>query len=210
MILSKRPKPQPHDYVVGPKADGQYNQTSLRKWGSEVIDYRYLHLAIEHYADLGYRQIEVPWAVSTEAVGVTLPFQSLPLVTTFGVLVGSAEQAFIQMMLDNTLPMGKCMAVTPCFRVEPKYDALHQPYFMKLELIEYGTNAEVDLKRMVRHALDFFQERRYVRPETQPDGSIDIVTHMGVELGSYGIRKYLTHEWIYGTGIAEPRFSESL
>jgi hypothetical protein len=30
----------------------------------------------------------------------------------------------------------------------------------------------------------------------------------GFELGSYGVRQYHDITWIYGTGIAEPRFSK--
>jgi len=29
----------------------------------------------------------------------------------------------------------------------------------------------------------------------------------GQEIGSYGIRKLGGHHWVYGTGLAEPRFS---
>jgi hypothetical protein len=32
----------------------------------------------------------------------------------------------------------------------------------------------------------------------------------GIELGSYGYRSYGRLHWIYGTGFAEPRFSQAV
>lgn len=31
----------------------------------------------------------------------------------------------------------------------------------------------------------------------------------GIEVGSYGFREYKNNKWIYGTGLAEPRFSQA-
>jgi hypothetical protein len=39
------------------------------------------------------------------------------------------------------------------------------------------------------------------------NGSFDLICK-GIELGSYGIRKYNNHKWIYATGVAEPRLSQ--
>ena len=41
------------------------------------------------------------------------------------------------------------------------------------------------------------------------DEGYDIVLN-GIEVGSYGIRQHENLRWIYGTGIAEPRFSTAL
>jgi hypothetical protein len=30
-----------------------------------------------------------------------------------------------------------------------------------------------------------------------------------IEIGSYGMREYENFKWIYGTGMAEPRFSKA-
>lgn len=31
-----------------------------------------------------------------------------------------------------------------------------------------------------------------------------------IEVGSYGIRQYKNLFWVYGTGLAEPRFSQAI
>ena len=41
------------------------------------------------------------------------------------------------------------------------------------------------------------------------DLSYDLI-YDNIELGSYGIRTYKNLKWIYATGIAEPRFSNTL
>jgi hypothetical protein len=60
--------------------------------------------------------------------------------------------------------------------------------------------------------LSFFQtqvpDQNLLKIVTTSDG-YDI-EYNGVEIGSYGIRKTSFLEWIYGTGLAEPRFSRSL
>jgi hypothetical protein len=32
----------------------------------------------------------------------------------------------------------------------------------------------------------------------------------GIEVGSYGIRKHNSYQWVYGTGLALPRFDKAL
>lgn len=126
-------------------------------------------------------------------------------------LVGSAEQAFIDRMLTKQLPKGKWQSITPCFRNEDTYDNLHQPYFVKLELIHYMPEiAEIDLETMIVQARWAFMT---LIPKSGPDVLIektdigwDLTLH-GQEIGSYGIREHAGHQWVYGTGIAEPRFT---
>lgn len=36
------------------------------------------------------------------------------------------------------------------------------------------------------------------------------LTDRTIELGSYGVRRAFFGTWVYGTGIAEPRFSKAL
>ncbi len=48
--------------------------------------------------------------------------------------MGSAEQGFVQLMLDGKLPLGSHMAAGPCFR-DDEVDDLHQKTFFKVELI---------------------------------------------------------------------------
>jgi hypothetical protein len=42
--------------------------------------------------------------------------------------------------------------------------------------------------------------------DSRSDESYDIECN-GVELGSYGVRHFENIDWIYGTGLAEPRLS---
>jgi hypothetical protein len=140
-------------------------------------------------------------------------------------LVGSAEQSFIQMMLDGDLKPGCYMAVTPCWR-DDELDELHQRYFMKVELIDYmpydSFLASPYMACMAEHFFNKIMgiEAKYAwiqdgqRTEEFPNDLIgeqcDIV-HDGIELGSYGIRGFefdgRKHIWVYGTGCAEPRLS---
>jgi seryl-tRNA synthetase len=162
-----------------------------------------------YYNRMGYKYIEVPWRVGEQAVLTTIPYDlDLEIYPDRSNLVGSAEQSFVQMMIDRTLSHGKYQAVSPCFRNEPVIDALHQNHFMKLELIQFGDVSESSLKSMIDHANYFFQLKLHsfktniVKTELGYD-----IEHDGIEIGSYGIRKKIGFEWIYGTGIAEPRFS---
>lgn len=197
--------------------------------------YKALFAAMDYYASCGYKYVDVPWVVSEKAVLLTRP----PHIKTpvwgynvdykdydpdLGLLkrkgkflcpVASAEQSFLQMKLDDPKFGGKLMAMTPCFRNEPVLDELHQPCFMKLELINWDATGEEDLHKMIADARLWFESQLFVDviPNIDPDPiglkAYDIVTSKtGIELGSYGIR---THKkvgrWLYGTGHAEPRYS---
>lgn len=176
-------------------------------WGNVVK-------AIEHYRKRGYSYLEVPWIVSQEAIQVTIPSGKEPLVCQYGSLVGSAEQSFIQLMMDGECPTGKFMAATPCFR-DDEVDLLHQKTFFKVELIEVqnsgfdgATWTEEALGHMVKDALDCYQSlingaKAYVAVTAQ---GLDIKLK-GIELGSYGIRRYENWVWVYGTGYADPRYN---
>lgn len=181
-----------------------------------VIDYARLARAVRFYdSQCGYRYIEVPWMVSQYATRVTLP-QDVYSTQALGRghlsdLVGSAEQSFIQLMLDGTLPLGRYVALTPCWREETVYNELYRPYFMKVELIHVGGQGEGDIARVMEDAYTFFvrelptmaEELAYV---PQGGTAIDINLN-GIEIGSYGDRQHEGLRWVYGTGVAEPRFS---
>jgi hypothetical protein len=166
--------------------------------------------AIEYYESLGYAYLEVPWLVSEKALMATLPAGKKGTRSTDGPLVGSAEQSFIQMMLDGQMQLGKFMAATPCFRDDDE-DEWHHRYFFKVELIDFAPNPmPSDMEKMISQALGFFELEGAadVAPVTTAQG-VDIELR-GIELGSYGIRSYEGFEWVYGTGLAEPRFSQAL
>lgn len=154
-------------------------------------------------------------------------------------LLASGEQAFLYLANKGQLPYGKYQTVTPCFRNEI-YDAHHAKQFMKLELIELldqskhvsskVLNGLVD--KTARLAAGFFKLRASgyaghvdIVNVTDEEGKVDplapertyqldVVMRMAdgecVELGSYGVRQTSFAIWLYGTGVAEPRFSKAL
>jgi hypothetical protein len=123
------------------------------------------------------------------------------------VLVGSAEQAFMQAQWQGVLPPGRYVSMTPCFRREDQVTETHKRYFMKVELYASG-DANPDT------ALEFANiAREFMHGET--DQRIDLVTTSegydleigGIEVGSYSARQGGGMSWTCGTGLAEPRFT---
>jgi hypothetical protein len=208
-----------------------------------MLQYASFLEAREFYDYHGYKFVDAPWTVGREAILLTRP----PAITgePFSYVAGgdtlypvaSAEQSFLQIQMDAVAAgkpiTGSYQALTPCFRNEAKLDDLHQPYFMKLELIHWVdakgdfTEQETALHRMVATARRFF-EYMYADmhgkkleldvvvnrelAEGDPIGvglAFDIQTSRGgIEIGSYGIREQeKVGRWIFGTGLAEPRFS---
>jgi hypothetical protein len=108
---------------------------------SQTIDWSLLGRALDFYKALGYKYIEVPWLVRNEVTEVTRHEGAENFGVPAGDLVGSAEQSFIQMMMDGQLPPGRYCTISPCFRDEPVLDDLHQKHFMKLELIDTPNTA---------------------------------------------------------------------
>lgn len=182
-----------------------------------MIDYMLLASALEHYKWLGYNVMDVPWMASEASVEVTKPPDARIFQTFAGCLVASGEQSFIEMMEQGTLPIGKSVCLTPCFRDDP-IDELHQQYFMKVELIDYmPEDLEVAKSQMEMHALAFLSryvevglERVFQEREGKAEYLCTDITSNGIELGSYGCREYKSHKWVYGTGCAEPRLSYAI
>lgn len=188
--------------------------------------------AREYYEKCGFKFIDAPWTVGREAILMTRP----PWVTgepfsyeAGGNLlypVASAEQSFLQMQMDAIAagqPMtGSYCAITPCFRNETVLDDLHQPYFMKLELISWDKTTPEDLSKMIAGARLYIENDEAglwvdVIKNNDPDPisvsqAYDIVTNLQkIELGSYGIRSHpAVGRWVYGTGLAEPRYSYAI
>lgn len=170
------------------------------------IDWKLIAEAIDYYKNKGFTYIEVPWIVSRQAIITT--FKGNSTMSNHGCLVGSAEQSFVQMIMDGRLKEGKYVAATPCYRDELEHDSIHYPYFFKVELISiYPKSPELDLNQCINQAKDFFV--------TNCDGNVNLektkegfdLSLNGIEIGSYGIRNVCGIEWVYGTGLAEPRFS---
>lgn len=170
------------------------------------IDYHLLNDALQFYHRMGYRQVEVPWMVGREACFATLDEgQSNAILTDDQrYLVGSAEQGFLEM----DLPHGSYMAVSPCFR-RGERDSIHQETFVKLELHRTDVVTLDALHTMIEQCRAYFRS-------LAPDLEIELVATShgwdiemeGVEIGSYGRRSALGRTWLYGTGLALPRFTQ--
>ncbi len=177
--------------------------------------YARLLKAVEYYERAGYKYIDVPWVASEEAVLMTRPVwvtgDTLKYEAGGKVLcpVASAEQSYLQLRLDNPSIAGKYVTLTPCFRNEPVFDDLHQPCFMKVELINWDSMTHEDLSKMIADARILFEQDMDIKgiQNTDPDPlgveAYDLLSgHTLIELGSYGIRQHpKVGRWMYGTGL---------
>lgn len=201
------------------------------------INYEYLGKAANIYQSLGYQRIEVPWWATSDIVNLTKPAgaKNYEILSNDKCLVASGEQSFLYLANKGQLPAGRYQTVTPCFRNE-SYDSYHSKQFLKLELIElmeYGPNmrsinsmvAEIAeharamfLSLIKEHDSSIDESRIDIIRVDNPDpirlsDQLDVVFKLNdkqVELGSYGMRQVSFATWVFGTGIAEPRFSKAL
>lgn len=174
-----------------------------------AIDYKKLAEAQLYYEQHRYKYIEVPWVVDSASTQVTLPSGRIATQVQYGDLVGSGEQSFIE-LLRRGGHIQKAMCITSCFRLEQTFDALHHAYFMKLELISLRATV-ANLHAMIDTATSF--HGRYLDVHTVQTGSdtYDIIAaRSGIELGSYGFRRFDDTTFIYGTGIALPRMDVAI
>ena len=180
-----------------------------------TIDWHLLSSALNYYETLGYKQIETPWAVPEQICASTKPHDDQSFVLDNAKfegqpheLVGSAEQGFRYLITTGAIAPGKYCSISPCFRVDD-YDALHVPWFMKLELchiIEEGHDLQLALNNMIQQCERYFNEVGVTCHVVEIDDAFDIGVN-GIEVGSYGIRIVDGTQYIYGTGLALPRFS---
>lgn len=187
-----------------------------------LIDYELLHYSTRYYDELGYKRIEAPWLISEEISNITRPNDVAQYVVhkeggnVLGdgkrkAFVASGEQSFLYLMAKGFLPSGKYQTVTPCIRNE-MFDKTHVKYFTKNELIIIGVDPSESkscVDEVCTHACDFFMDcvtdfENFRVVETE--SGFDIKYH-DVEIGSYGYRQSMIGNWVYGTGLAEPRFS---
>lgn len=176
------------------------------------IDYLKIAAAIEFYKGAGYRYIETPWVVDQDIIDITCPQERFSLKTGdhTTALVGSAEQGFLQLLKDGKLwPYTKYMSAGPCFRVEDVIDELHQEQFFKIELFTTAPDAGHAHERFRETISDASKFMNTSETVDTADG-IDL-TIGGIEVGSYGHRHHdLVGHWAYGTGLAEPRYSQAV
>lgn len=190
-----------------------------------MINYRLLDEAFCFYAGSGFDRVETPWLVSKPTSNITKPAAAEDCIVQYNdkALVGSGEQGFLYQMIKGYLPPGRFQTITPCFRVEEQ-DLWHLKAFMKLELIDTKDTSPSTLDYFIGSALEFFGSKlgKYkneliVVPintgggeKLSGEGIQKDIVFRGIELGSYGIREHKYLKWVYGTGLAEPRFSNVL
>lgn len=174
-----------------------------------LIDYKKIYDAIEYYKYKGFKNIEVPWETSKEYREITFNGKDFDPISKNRYLVGSAEQSFAMLHHMKKIPRGSYVSCTPCFRGD-ELDKYHQEYFLKVELFDTNDTSEKRLIHIINLACKFFNKYIPVNILQTNNFEYDINTSSGIELGSYGIRRYNDLIWIYGTAIAEPRLSKSL
>jgi hypothetical protein len=183
-----------------------------------MINYNRIAEAISYYEKMcHYTLMDVPWFVTTESIEITKPPRARYFNTFAGHLVGSGEQSFLDIRHLLT-PNKRYVCATPCFRDEPVHDSLHLQCFFKVELMHVlPVDEKSALENMIVEAQTFFDRmaRRnspFIDPKIDlvaTDEGIDINLN-GVEIGSYGVREHNKFVWVYGTAVAEPRFSMAL
>lgn len=179
-----------------------------------MINYHLLAKSLDHYENYEFKRIESPWLVSEAIDDITKPKDVEPYVVMKGDktkhFVASGEQSFLYLINKGFLPDGKYQTITPCMRNDD-FDSWHTKYFMKNELIHFGDVKESDVEKIMEVALSFFRSivnnQSKLTIQRTEDG-YDI-NYFGIEIGSYGIRSCEFVTWIYGTGLAEPRFSRT-
>lgn len=180
----------------------------FRKYsGWNQIDWERISRAVSFYRSKDYEYVEVPWYVDEKFTRVTYPHMHA-FKTKYGDLVGSAEQSFLALSAQGKLCNNRrYVACTPCFRDHQPDDKFHNSHFMKVELYIPGARHRKVLHNLIEDAFEFFSEE--AAPElvrTEEGWDIEV---SGIEVGSYGIRVVHDHVWVYGTGLAEPRFSQA-
>jgi len=176
-----------------------------------TVDWGLIASAINFYTKRGFQQVSLPWIQAPSIVAITCQDRSRILnVPGHGSLIGSAEQSFIAEDMAGRLGRGRFVACTPCFRNEPVLDDLHLLHFMKVELYQNDVVGDDDIEDLVRLVQDFVYKTAGVEAVREVNGADIDLTISGIEIGSYGRRTASGSTWIYGTGIAEPRFSTAL
>lgn len=176
---------------------------------NNLIDYSKIATAIEYYKKMGFSYIDVPWDTPKKHREITFRGQDFNPISEDRFLVGSSEQSFAYLSDIGKLKRGSYVACTPCFRGD-ELDELHQQYFMKVELFDTNDTSIRRLHHIIKLTEKFFSNYIPVRIVETSHNNYDIETTTGIELGSYGIRAWHGLEWIFATGIAEPRLSKSM
>lgn len=90
-------------------------------------------------------------------------------------------------------------------------------YFLKLEMfikVKYYNDSHEFYNLFSNVAFNFFSSKIPILNNNKlkiinTNEGLDI-TFNDIEIGSYGIRQHDNFIWVYGTGLAEPRFSRAI
>jgi hypothetical protein len=114
----------------------------------------------------------------------------------------SGEQSFTHLLLNGMMnPTGRYVACTPCWRIEDPITEWSREYFMKVELFDGRPIASLD--EMAENSHDLFSHLcPLVAPHLHKLHTLEgIDVMLGKRAGDFS--------WLYGTGLAEPRFSQA-
>jgi len=182
-----------------------------------------LHRALEWWVGHGFRYVDLPWMVPKEFSDATRPPECRDIQTLHGSFVASGEQSFLQLWQAGQLWGAQgYVGWTPCLR-DDVLDEFHQHGFMKAEWfvpLMAGNAGSWDdrLHHLVDEQARLFcamaqhaGERSPVRVDVVYPGAeqIDLMLN-GVEIGSYGRRTFDGRQYLYGTALALPRFTQAL
>jgi seryl-tRNA synthetase len=181
-----------------------------------------LQETIAFWRELGYLFVDLPWVVGHRFVEATRPIgMPMGIETAHGVLVASGEQSFLQLMSESKLAEAPgYIGWTPCFREEPEFTALHHLGFLKAELFIPVESTEIGLESLQRlldrqgelfetlaQSMNFYDTSFTTKSISALQTDIEL---NGVEIGSYGVRSFEGHCYLYGTALALPRFTQAL
>jgi seryl-tRNA synthetase len=189
-------------------------------------DFELLAHVIKLYEKRGYSYVQSPWTCSRRATRATSaecsPAKLFAVNSVFhDDLVGSAEQSFVQMSMDGAYfkPGRKLVTCTPCFRDEEHLDDLHRLYFMKVEITHVLARPDDPEAYLALQRVIFDAKHVMTRLIVPPLGGVIRQLETGensydlnlneIEVGSYGIRSFEGLHWVYGTGLALPRFVQA-
>lgn len=177
------------------------------------INFQLISDVLRYYRKNNYIQIDTPWMVEEKYIKYTYNGDKFNELQSDLHLVGSAEQGFIKLMVEDELYLDReYVSCTPCFRKETNINAFHQYCFMKIELFKWCSTYNEALKTINKFLTDatelysMYIDKRNIKQVYVKKDSFDIIVN-DIELGSYSISRYEDKLWVCGTGLALPRFS---
>lgn len=171
---------------------------------------------IDYLESKNYELVDAPFYVDKDVSAFTRPEFKNDFHhgndTSHCVYVASGEQSFLQLMKNGELTEGKYITLTPCVRDEyvAEMSDIKLKVFMKLEMISLTNSldkAKVLLNEMLFEMINFYTDYFNVTILPLDETNTDLLVN-DIEIGSYGIRNYNGQYYVFGTGIALPRFNK--